>query len=130
MITDNLPLYIEKHPSLPKLLLHFIQGGKKLFLLTNRYYYTNIIMTYLLNDEVPGYDNWQDYFEFIIVSACKPRFFLQSADLEKLDVDEFGVEISQEVCPKVYRGGYFKNLEERLGVFEREYFVLWRPYFR
>ena len=118
VITDNLPLYIEKDPSLPKLLLHFIQGGKKLFLLTNsEYYYTNIIMTYLLNDEVPGYDNWQDYFEFIIVSACKPRFFLQSADLEKLDVDEFGVEISQEVCPKVYRGGYFKNLEERLGVF-------------
>ena len=38
---------------------------------------------------------------------------LNSADLEKLDIDEFGVEISQEVCPKVYRGGYFKNLEER-----------------
>ncbi len=118
VIIENLPLYIEKDPALPKTLLHFIQGGKRLFLLTNsEYYYTNIIMTYLLNDEVPGYDNWQDYFDFIIVSACKPGFFLNSAELEKLDVDEFGVEIPKEVCPKVYRGGYFKNLEERLGAF-------------
>lgn len=115
VITANLPLYIEKDPLLPKTLLHFIQGGKNLFLLTNsEYYYTNIIMSFLLNNEVPGYENWQDYFDFIVVSACKPRFFLKAADLEKLDEDEFGVGIPQEVRPKVYRGGYFKNLEERL----------------
>lgn len=117
-ISDNIPLYIEKDPLLPKTLLHFLQGQKRLFLLTNsEYYYTNIVLSYLLNGEVPGYDNWQDYFDFIVVSARKPAFFLKEAPLEKIEEDEHGKEIPHEVRNKVFRGGYFKNLEQQIGAF-------------
>ncbi len=115
-ITSNLGTYIEKDPTLPKTLFHFIQGRKKLFLLTNsEYYYTDAILSYLLNGEIPGYDNWQDYFQFIVVSSQKPAFFSKEAVLASVETDELGNEIPSEVCPKVFQGGYFKNLEDQLG---------------
>jgi 5'-nucleotidase len=117
-ITSNLETYIEKDPTLPKTLFHFIQGRKKLFLLTNsEYYYTDAILSFLLNGEIPGYDNWQDYFEFIVVSSKKPAFFSKEAELERVEVDEKGNEIPSEVCPKVFLGGSFKSLEKQLGAY-------------
>ena len=48
--------------------------GKKVFLLTNSPYgFTNVVMKYIL-DDLTG-KKWTDYFEYIIVSACKPKFF-------------------------------------------------------
>lgn len=115
VITANLSKYIEKDPLLPKTLFHFIRGQKKLFLLTNsEYYYTEVILSYLLNGEIPGYENWQDYFEFIVVSACKPAFFSKEAKLERIEADEKGIEIPLEVRSKLFRFGYFKSLEKEL----------------
>jgi 5'-nucleotidase len=115
-ITSNLSTYIEKDPLLPKTLFHCIQGKKRLFLLTNsEYYYTDAILTYLLNGEIPGYENWQDYFNFIVVSARKPAFFSKEAALERMESDEMGAEIPSEVRSKLFRQGYFKSMEKELG---------------
>jgi len=117
-ITSNLSTYIEKDPLLPKTLFHFIRGQKKLFLLTNsEYYYTEAILSYLLNGEIPGYENWQDYFDFIVVSARKPAFFSKEAKLDRMESDEMGAEIPSEVRSKLFRFGYFKSLEKELGAY-------------
>lgn len=116
VISQNLDFYIERDPMLPWVLYHFIQGHKKLFLLTNsEYYYTDIVMTYLLNGVVPGMESWQDYFEMIVVSARKPGFFLKEAPMEKISEDEKGQALDAQIASRVYRGGYFRELEKEIG---------------
>ena len=49
-------------------------SDRKVFLLTNSpYHFTDVVMKYLL-DDLTG-KKWTDYFDYIIVKACKPRFF-------------------------------------------------------
>jgi HAD superfamily 5'-nucleotidase-like hydrolase len=115
-LIPQLEKYIVKDPMLPKVLHHFLKGGKKLFLLTNsEFYYTNVVMSYLLNDEIPGFDTWYDYFELIIVSAGKPRFFRNEIPLERPDPVEVGDEFPPEVLKKIYCKGDFRALEKEIG---------------
>lgn len=115
-ISLNLNSYINKSKQLAKTLHHFIQGGKKLFLLTNsEYYFTDLVLTHLLTDELIEYPRWQDYFEIIVVSSRKPGFFLKDTVMESLKKDENGVKIPEDVAYKVYRGGYYSKIEELIG---------------
>jgi HAD superfamily 5'-nucleotidase-like hydrolase len=117
-ITANISKYIVKDPELPKVMLHFLQAGKKLFLLTNsEYYYTDVVMSYLLDGELAGYDSWHDYFQMIVVSAGKPGFFLGESPLK---IPKEGDDIPGGVLPKngfkdkVYCGGCFRLMEKEL----------------
>ncbi len=75
-ITRNLARYIYRDPHLPLTLDKFIQSGKRLFLLTNsEWFYTDLVMEYLLETDTLGYQSWRDYFEMVFVSAGKPDFF-------------------------------------------------------
>lgn len=78
-IIEDMPRYIFRDPHLSLTLDKFINSGKKLFLLTNsEYYYTEKVMSYLMDTENLPYKSWRDYFDIIIVSARKPAFFSQS----------------------------------------------------
>jgi HAD superfamily 5'-nucleotidase-like hydrolase len=67
--------YIAHDPNIVMALDRLIEGGKKLFLLTNSQWdYTNYLMSYLYNDRATG-KRWQDYFEYIFVGVSKPYFF-------------------------------------------------------
>ncbi|XP_063690380.1 cytosolic purine 5'-nucleotidase-like isoform X1 [Bolinopsis microptera] len=67
-------LFIDRNPNLPKLLDYLQSCDRKVFLLTNSpYQFTDVVMKYLL-DDLAG-KKWTDYFDYIIVKACKPRFF-------------------------------------------------------
>ncbi|MCJ8346205.1 HAD-IG family 5'-nucleotidase, partial [bacterium] len=115
-ISMNLNSYVNKNTMLAKTLHHFIQGGKKLFLLTNsEYYFTDLILTHLLGDELGEYTAWQDYFEIVVVSSKKPGFFLKDTEMKSIRKDEFGVKIPEAVAFKVFRGGYFSKIEELIG---------------
>ncbi|PCJ20616.1 MAG: hypothetical protein COB02_03585 [Candidatus Cloacimonadota bacterium] len=115
-IADNINSYVNKSAQLAKTLHHFIQGGKKLFLLTNsEYYFTDLVLTHLLSNELSEYTRWQDYFEIIVVSSRKPGFFLKDTEMESIKVDELGVKISKDVSYKVFRGGYYAKIEELIG---------------
>lgn len=78
-IIADLPRYIFQDPHLSLALDKFIQSGKKLFLLTNsEFYYTEQVMSFLLDTDNLEYDSWRDYFEIVIVNARKPAFFKES----------------------------------------------------
>lgn len=71
--------YIQRDKYLPTTLVRLIDAGKKLFLLTNSLYdYTDTILGYVLDDAHEGFPTWRDYFEYMIVGAGKPGFFIGS----------------------------------------------------
>lgn len=78
-IIADLPRYIYQDPHLSLALDKFIQSGKKLFVLTNsEFYYTEQVMSYLLDTDNLEYSSWRDYFEIVVVNARKPAFFKES----------------------------------------------------
>lgn len=79
VVLSDIGQYIVKDKSIAPTLAKLIEGGKKLFLLTNSdWTYTDTIMSFLLNDSLEEYPRWQDYFDYTIVSSGKPNFFTGS----------------------------------------------------
>lgn len=93
--------YIVPDPNLFPMLQQFQLSGKKVFLLTNSYYdYTDVAMTFLLQEhrkaqakasssasgdvvekdqtEWAARGEWVQYFDLVIVGSCKPAFMLDS----------------------------------------------------
>ena len=69
-VMTNMENYIVKDKQLEPMLKKFIEGGKKLFLLTNSdWAYTDKVMSYLLPKASEDFQRWQDYFEYTIVGA-------------------------------------------------------------
>ena len=101
--------YIVRDPHLVETLVKLIDGGKKIFLLTNSdYAYTNEVMKYLLDNQHEEFQHWQDYFEYIIVSAGKPNFFTGSNPFYEVMTDQGGLlrlHRGPLVPQKVYHGG-------------------------
>ncbi|MCA9540966.1 MAG: HAD-IG family 5'-nucleotidase [Myxococcales bacterium] len=117
-ILAHLDRYIVKDPDLAPTLHKLRSAGKRLFLLTNsEMYYTEAVMGHLLGGEMPFYRTWQDYFDLIVVSAAKPRFFTDESPF--LEIDSTGKTIGEAASLKrgaVYSGGNIRQLEETLDV--------------
>lgn len=68
-----------------------------MFLLTNsEWYYTNQVMSYLLDSFDPN-KKWRDYFDIVIVSANKPAFFADGANYVAVSVS-VSVSVSASVA--------------------------------
>lgn len=117
-ILANLPKFIVKDPDLAPTLHKLRSAGKRLFLLTNSEpYYTEGVMKYLLDGEMPFYRTWQDYFDIIIVNGRKPRFFNKNEPFLELDADGEPIGEAQHLKRGViYSGGNSRFLEEVLDV--------------
>lgn len=103
-VRADMPRYIDRDDNLAQALHRLRSAGKQLFMLTNSdHSYTEHVMSYLLNDQMSGYRNWQDFFESVWVSACKPAFFTTLTE-------------PIELAPKIFDGGGRVHLEKRLGV--------------
>ncbi len=114
--------YIVRDPHLVETLVKLIDGGKKIFLLTNSdWSYTNAVMTYLLQDQHEEFHQWQDYFEYIIVSAGKPNFFTGSNPFYEVMTEQDGLlrlHRGPLLPQKVYHGGnaiLFERLTQQKG---------------
>ena len=102
-------------PTLHKLKL----AGKKLFLLTNsEHYYTEAVMSHLLDERLPYFESWRDYFDVILVDGRKPSFFNDLSPFIRLD--EHGQPVTEEVTqllPRhVYSGGNIQAFEEMMNL--------------
>lgn len=109
--------YLERDPSLGATLHKLRSAGKKLFLLTNsRAEYTERVMSWMLDGQVPEYPRWRSYFDLIVCAARKPRFFMES-DLSFEGAEE-GVAAPNGsfVDGALYQGGCLSELERLLGV--------------
>jgi HAD superfamily 5'-nucleotidase-like hydrolase len=105
---------LELGPALHKLR----SGGKRLFLLTNSLWdYTDAVMCHLLNEVVPEYPSWRNYFDVVVTGANKPAFFSEQQPFLELDPtsgEEVG-EATELERGKVYQGGNLPALERMTG---------------
>jgi 5'-nucleotidase len=117
MVTGAFPEFVERDPDLARTLHKFRSAGKKLFLLTNSpYSYTDQMMTYLLEGAMPEYPSWRHYFEIVICSAQKPRWFQEGRPLLERDGDVLKPIRGGLERGRVYEGGNLNELEKLVGM--------------
>jgi len=105
---------------LSQVLSKIIKSGKKIFLLTNSpWFYTDGVMSWMLNHKNPSYDYWIDYFNVVIVDAQKPNFFLIQKEFREIErttnVPKLG-KIHQLQKGHVYCNGNLEALEKLCGI--------------
>jgi 5'-nucleotidase len=115
-ILRDIGRYVYKDPHLSLTLDKFIESGKKLFLLTNsEFYYTDMLMEYLLDTDSLHYTSWRDYFEIVIVNARKPSFFKDTTPFYRVDEsshEETEMEESSFDRTGIYSKGNYTTFEK------------------
>jgi 5'-nucleotidase len=117
-VKKDLPRYLLKDPELGPALHKLRSGGKKLFVLTNSLWdYTDAVMSYVLDDVLPEYPSWRNYFDAVITGAAKPAFFSDRRPLHALapDGSRAGEATSIE-RGRWYEGGDLPTLERLIGI--------------
>ena len=120
IVRDQMASFIERDSHLAETLHKLRSSGKRLFLLTNSAWdYTDPVMKYLLDGQLGAYPSWRNYFDVVIVSACKPEFF--TGDLPFNDLAPDGAVLARPsegpfIRGRVYSGGNLKQFEERARV--------------
>jgi 5'-nucleotidase len=125
IVGAELPSYIERDDALAETLHKLRSSGKRLFLLTNSAWdYTSAVMSYLLDGARGGdpsasrtaYPSWRNYFDVIVVSACKPEFFTDDKPFVELDGDGAPTTRASEAPfqrGRVYSGGNIRAFQQR-----------------
>lgn len=116
-VVANPAAYVIRDEQLATTLEAFRVRGKKLFLLTNsEAYYTQVVMSFLLDDISESLPRWRDYFDHVIVSSGKPRFYHSDESAKLLTPKELQeANISLDAGP-IYQGGSTRALEEMSGL--------------
>jgi HAD superfamily 5'-nucleotidase-like hydrolase len=96
--------------------LHRLRSsGKRLFLLTNSGSgTTEEVMGRLLDDLLPGYRSWRQFFDVVVTAAAKPAFFV--GDQPFIDVEDPKRPVVELRRGRVYQGGNRQTFEELVGV--------------
>ncbi|KRX94741.1 Cytosolic purine 5'-nucleotidase, partial [Trichinella pseudospiralis] len=123
---NNLEKYVHKDPRLTMLLTRMRENGAKTFLLTNSgYFYTDKVMTYLLDSETKS---WRSYFDFIVVDANKPLWFAEGTVFRQVDQGTGTLRIGSHLGPlrpnQIYAGGSSEVFSKLVGVRGREVLYL------
>jgi 5'-nucleotidase len=117
-VQKDLPRYLVKDPELGPALHKLRSGGKKLFVLTNSLWdYTDAVMSYVLDDVLPEYPSWRNYFDAVVTGAAKPAFFSERRPLYALAPD--GTRIGEATSMergRWYEGGDLPTLERLIGI--------------
>jgi len=104
-ILQHRDFFIPHDPQLALALDRLKRSGKKLFLLTNSdWTFTDGVLGHLLNGQDEARPHWLDYFDLVVVSSCKPAFFLETPEPHPL-----------EGHPHCFSGGNAPWLEALLG---------------
>jgi HAD superfamily 5'-nucleotidase-like hydrolase len=116
-VRAHLSDFIETDPHLAETLHKLRSSGKRLFLLTNSAWdYTDPVMSHLLDGQLGAYPSWRNYFDIIIVAACKPEFFTEERPFVELDGDGLPMVRTSTgpfVRGRIYSGGNLKQFEAR-----------------
>lgn len=117
-ILGDIQRYVKRDDELSLTLHKFRSAGKSLFLLTNsECYYTNALMSYLLDGQTDSYPSWRTYFDVVITSAQKPLFFRGTAPFLRVDEEGGGRTPSDSFqSGQIYEGGNFSDFEKMLGI--------------
>ncbi|MBL8915590.1 MAG: HAD family hydrolase, partial [Archangium sp.] len=120
IVRAEISKYVFKDAELAPALHKLRSGGKKLFILTNSLWdYTNAVMSYLLDGELPEYPSWKNYFDFIITGGAKPGFFSEQKPFLTIDqTTELNTvlgEATELERGKIYQGGNLLDFERMTG---------------
>jgi HAD superfamily 5'-nucleotidase-like hydrolase len=116
-VLSNLPQYVVRDEELGETFHKLRSAGKRLFLLTNSHWaYTDRMMSYLLDHQMPEYATWRGYFDLIITASGKPGFFTENRPFQEVTADGTLRKASTFERGRVYAGGNIAELERRLGV--------------
>ena len=123
LIQADLGRYFHVDPELGSTLHKFRSAGKKLFLLTNSLLpYTADVMGHVLGGQLGAYGHWRDYFDWIVVGARKPDFFIGNQPFQELDLADrpLGKPVAEPKRGRIYLGGNQQGLQAALGVHSDE----------
>ena len=117
--------YIARDARLPMMLQRLRQHAKVFILTNSGYWYTNAVMKYLLEDETkPNSPKWTEFFDVIVVDACKPLFFEEGTLLRQVDLATGTLAIGRHTGPirsgQIYSGGNCDVLSELIGAKGRD----------
>lgn len=116
-IVANPAPFVAVDKELPLSLLDLKHAGKTLMLITNsEWEYTQPMMSWVFDKELPGEMTWRDLFDVVNVSAGKPGYFTGRGQLLEI-VDDSGLmrparELEQG---KAYFGGHAGLVERFVG---------------
>jgi HAD superfamily 5'-nucleotidase-like hydrolase len=117
-VKKDLGRYVVRDPELGPALHKLRSGGKKLFLLTNSLFdYTDAVMRFVLDGQLPEYPSWRNYFDVVITGAAKPAFFSEKRPLFALGPD--GARLAEATAierGRAYEGGDLGTFERLMGV--------------
>lgn len=103
-ILAHCDFFIPKDPQLGPALDRLRRGGKKIFLLTNsEWSFTHGVLSHLLDSQDEAHPRWTDYFDLVVVSARKPRFYEEGGEPKPI-----------QGLPHTFEGGHVAWLEERI----------------
>jgi 5'-nucleotidase len=112
--------FVVPDPDVGMTLLDQKSAGKVLMLVSNSdWRYANAILTFAIDPFLPDRLTWRDLFDFVIVEARKPRFFLgQQAVFVMVDENEGLLQSHGEqlVRGAIHIGGDARRVEESLGL--------------
>src|SRR5512142_1522406 len=117
-VKKDLGHYVVRDPELGPALHKLRSGGKKLFVLTNSLLdYTDAVMSFVLDGQLPEYPSWRNYFDVIVTGAAKPGFFSERRPLWLLGPDgaRQGEATSIE-RGRAYEGGDLATFERLAGI--------------
>jgi len=115
-IRDHLDKYLVVDPELGPTLHKLRSAGKRIFVLTNSYpEMTEHLMSYLLDDALPEYSSWRNFFDLIVTAASKPKFFLNGDPFLRVGPDGETTEAKKLERGEIYMHGNITKLEEHLG---------------
>jgi hypothetical protein len=106
VVASNLDDYIYKDARVVHGLERFIRHGKKIFIVTNSdFHYTKLLLDYAINPFLKN-TTWENFFEVVITSADKPRFFYDNLKFLKINSkDGTMTNLQGKVSSGVYQGG-------------------------
>ena len=112
--------FVDLDPNIAATLSDQRLAGKRLVLITNSdWAYTREMMPYCFDRYLPDGQTWRSLFDIVIVSANKPRFFVEADPIYRV-VDEDESLLHPHSGPllpgQVYFGGNARLVEESLGL--------------
>lgn len=118
VVRSDFGRFVIDDPKVAWLLERYLDYGKKLMIITNSDYgYTKELLEYAVDPHLKSHTSWRELFDIVITLADKPRFFERPGRF--LDIDpETGLMRNYEgsVASGVFQGGWFRKLQEDLGL--------------
>lgn len=118
VVGKNLDHYVIKDPKVVEGLKKYRRHGKKIFIATNsEFYYTKLLLDYAINPYLDNGETWEDFFEFVITLADKPRFFYDNLRMLKIDPKSGNMtNLNGPIEKGVYQGGVATKITNDLNI--------------